>query len=178
MANSEERMRTIEDMITLLENFRRQKKEILPGAEFYDSIKAENYNAIIEWINSFAKKINIEMVATIRTEVPVIKVRFYQEARDDKIEKKFEFIVGAPDKLKIYDYYALSQGMFLDYKQNEKKVINGDYYDNILNVMGWIADNAVSIKASVQSVAERELFKKLVEEEKDLEKMIKLVKGK
>lgn len=208
--NKETRLQTIDEMISLLTEFRRKKNDILPGADFFDAQKAENYNNIIEWINTFSKKLNIDLLVTIRKESPVVRVRFFEKKCSDEItdmikqtqcsssslksitdksgtvvfennkesekERTFEFIVGSANMLKIYDYVDLKQGMFLDYKQKAKQVCGSDFYDNILNLMPSIADNAANIKNCILDAAEKELFKQIKEEDKELEKLIRVFK--
>lgn len=181
MSKIEVRDETINELINLLKDIKAKKKEILPSADYYDKIKSENYNELIEWINTFAKKLNIDLVVQIRTESPVAKIRFYEKYDknnpDIEPERSFCMIVGSPDSLKEYEYFDLSKGMFLDYKQNNNSIDNNGYYEKIFNILGWLAENKNNIKTIIQSNVEKELFRQITQEEKELEKLIKVTKN-
>lgn len=181
MSKTEIREETINDLIEFLNDIRAKKKELLPSADYYDEKKSANYDNLIEWINQFSKKLNINLIVQIRTENPAAKIHFYtkkDENNKDAIpERTFSMIVGSPDRLKEYDYFDLSKGMFLDYKQNNNSINNNGYYESIFNILGWLADNNNSIKSTIQSNVEKELFKQISQEEKELDKLIKVIKN-
>lgn len=197
MSNKQEmQIAKIEEMNNLLKSFRAKKREIMPSAKDFEEYKADNYNKLINWLNEFSKKLSFEIIVTFRKDVPSAKVRFYQKAKetDDTTTKKetavqtenetavqtenetvgtFEIIVGAPDKIKTYDYYDLINRCFAEYTRNDNKVPAGNYYDSILNIVSSIADEAQAIKTIILDSVEKELYRQINEEDKELSDCIR-----
>lgn len=189
MSNKQEmQIAKIEEMNNLLKNFRAKKREIMPSAKDFEEYKADNYNKLINWLNEFSKKLSFEIIVTFRKEAPSAKVRFYQKIKetDELATKKeaavqpeaetvgtFEIIVGAPDKIKTYDYYDLINRCFAEYTRNDNKVPAGNYYDSILNIVSSIADEAQAIKTIILDSVEKELYRQINEEDKELSECIR-----
>lgn len=177
MDNKEEmQIKKIDDMINLLNDFKNKKDELIASAKCFDEYKSKNYEAFIEWLEKFSKKLNFNIIITIRTEEPVVKIRFYEKLNESTQERTrtFEMLVGDPDKLKVYDYYDLSHGAFEEYRRNGK-IIEG-VYDTLLNILPWISDNYANLRKIILNTVEKQLYLLMEKEGKEYTAYIKEIK--
>lgn len=162
-------LETINNMNSLLADFRKKKQEILADASIIDEYKAANYKKIIEWINNFSKTLNVEVSVIIRKEAPLTKVIFYKNENE---ESTFKIECGPMDKRNEYNYHDLVHEVCEVYKRNDRKLINGPF-DHLINIMPFIADNHTVIRQTILNKVEEALYLELDKEEKEFANIVK-----